>query len=294
MRIKNPFNMEGVTKQEEFNGIEFPTYFNLVGNYTNDNPKNCQLNHKLRVQYETNAENNYFNRDKDSGEFSLKLNNRIIDDYSLNLWNGLATLTIAIPKYEKIGDIVFFDAQVFDISRVEPFTNRFYVKIIEEQIKKGSSGKRKKPASDKNGNDRQKESHLNIPNIVDIRKEDWNKDDYKDFKFNELSALKVKNAGEKGGYDFFINMDNSYLKTEIKGDIKTPPAILEARFRYGMVLLGISILDFKENKKKKKSDDDELVNDDLSVYEQISLFTEAISPTLLPMISSLSSSEFGI
>ncbi|PJB08187.1 hypothetical protein CO122_02405, partial [bacterium (Candidatus Gribaldobacteria) CG_4_9_14_3_um_filter_33_9] len=103
--------------------------------------------------------------------------------------------------------------------------------------------------------------------------------------------LKVRSAGEDNGYDFFINIDNSYLKTEMKGDAKTDPVILEARYRYGMVLLGISILDFEENKHKDKKNGKTEENGP-SVYDKISMLTDAVAPTLLPMIASLGSSEF--
>lgn len=291
VRIKNPFNMEGVAKQEEFEGKEFPSYFNLVKNYDNSSPKPCHINHKFRIQYETDAENNYFNRDKDPGELVLKLNGEATRDYSLNLWNGLATLTISIPEGSKVGDILCFDTKVNDVNRTEPFSNQFCIKVVEEQEIRGSNGKRKQPPSKKEGEDRQSESYLDIPNVVDIRKDDWHKDDYKEFGFNEFSALKVRSAGEGNGYDFFINMDNSFLKTEMKGETKTDPAILEARYRYGMVLLGISILDFEESRHKEKKNGQTEENGP-SVYDKISMLTEAVAPTLLPMIASLGSSEF--
>ena len=291
VRIRNPFNTEGAVKQEEFKGREFPTYFKLVNDYTKGKPKVCHINRKFRIQYETNAENNYFNRDKDPGELTLKFSDKPTADYSLNLWNGLATLTISLPEVSKVGDILCFNVQVTDINQTEPFISTFCAQVFEEQKTGGSNGERVNPPSDKSGNDRQKESYLDIPNVIDIRREDWQKDDYKEFKFNEYSALKVRGGGEGNGYDFFINMDNSYLRTEIKGDSKTDPAILEARYRYGMVLLGISVLDFEENRQKLQKKDAPKDNG-LSVSDQISLFTEAISPTLLPMIASLGSSEF--
>lgn len=291
VRIKNPFAMEGAAKQEEYKGREFPTYFNPVKNYSKSNPKSCHINHKFRIQYETDAENNYFNRDKDPGELTLKLNGEATRDYSLNLWNGLATLTISIPEGAKVGDILCFETKVNDINKIEPFTNQFCIQVAEEQEMGGSNGTRKRPPSKKEGEDRQRESYLDIPNVVDIRKEDWHKEDYKEFGFNEFSALKIRSAGENNGYDFFINMDNSYLKTEMKGDTKTDPAILEARYRYGMVLVGISILDFEENRHKDKKNTKTEENGP-SVYDKISMLTEAIAPTLLPMIASLGSSEF--
>ena len=290
--------MEGVAKQEEFKGKEFPTYFELTKDYTKNSPKICHMDNKFRIQYETDAENNYFNRDKDPGELTLTLRGEAIEDYSLNLWNGLATLTVSIPKSAKVGNILRFDTNVFDISRVEPFASQFFIRVAKKHAKQqkpeGTNGGRKKPPSDKKGDDRQKESYLDIPNVVDIRKEDWGKEDYKGFGFNEFSALKVRSVGEGDGWDFFINVDNSYLKTEMKGSTKTDPAILEARYRYGMVLLGISILDFEKNRQKNKGRGLEPNDNGVSVYDQISLLTEAVSPTLLPMIASLGSSEFEV
>ena len=49
----------------------------------------------------------------------------------------------------------------------------------------------------------------------------------------------------------------------------------------------------KKDKKIQKRDDDNNDNGNIiSVYDQISQLTEAVSPTLLPMIDSLGSSEF--
>jgi hypothetical protein len=121
--------------------------------------------------------------------------------------------------------------------------------------------------------------------VWEIRRDEWLK-----HNFDERSALKVVDAGEDAGYDFFINMDNAYLQLEIKENTKIEPSLLEARFKYGMVLLGISLLDF-DGKNKKSDNYDSQKDEGVSIYEKISLFTKAISPTLLPMIASLGELE---
>lgn len=287
VRIKNPFNFAGVTEKGEFNGREFPTYLKLVKEYTREKPKPCHINNKrFRVQYETDAENDYFNRDKEPGELTLKINGNSIEDYSLNLWNGLATLNIGLPSDVRIGDTLCLKTEVVDISRIEPFSDEFYIKVEEQQeTNGGNNGERKKPSNDERGEDRQKPTYLDIPNAWEVRKNEWGK-----HYFNEKSALKVVDAGEQTGYDFYINMDNIYLQMEIKANVKIDPNLLEARFKYGMVLIGISLLDFEEKRKKaEKSAQQE--NDDTSIYEKISQFSIAVSPTLLPMISSLGDLE---
>lgn len=282
VRIKNPFKLTGATEQKGFKGKDFPTYFKPTKEYSKEKPKLCAANRKFRVQYETDAENDYFNRDKDPGTLNLKVADTLIQDYSLNLWNGLATLTIGIPQEAKVGDKLSFQVEVSDLTRAEPFLNEFHIRVDEPQKEtNGGNEGRKNPPRDKHGKDRQKPAYLDIPNVKEVRKEEWAK-----HHFNEGSALKVIYAGEEEGYDFYINMDNVFLQQEIKENIKAEPKLLEARFKYGMVLLGISLLEFEERKKKETKTATQK-EDEMSIYDRISLFSEAISPTLLPMISSL-------
>ncbi len=286
MRITNPFKLIGVSERPEFNGKEFPNYFKLTKEYSKEKPKICPINKRFRVQYETDARNDYFKRDKDPGELILKISEILTENYFLNLWNGLATLTIEIPQGAKIGDKLYFQSEVIDLKRIEPFIDEFCVEVDKEQNETdGKKGKRKKPPSEEPGDDRQEPTFLNIPNAFEVRRNEWDK-----HKFDEKSALKVVYAGEQEGYDFFINMDNIYLQMEIKENVKIDPKLLEARFKYGMVLLGISLLDF--DSKSKKFQKTSLQKDEsTSIYEKISLFSRAISPTLLPMIASLGDLE---
>ncbi len=284
-RIKNPFKLTGSGKQEQFKGKEFPTYFKLSKEYSKEKPKICHINRKFRIQYETNARNDYFDRDKEPGGLILKMNNVTIKDYSLNLWNGLATLTISLPHNTKINDIFCFQTEISDITKVNPFLSTFCITVYKPQ-KKGENGGgiRKPPQGDNNGKDRKRPLGISLPNIQLVRKNDWDK-----HGFQEDTALEVKHLGEDSGYLFRINMDNLYLQTEIKGNSKINPQLLEGRFKYGMVLIGISLLGFDEkNKKKNKSLPQDQDTEEVSIYDKISLFSKAISPALLPMISFLS------
>jgi hypothetical protein len=279
VRIKNPFNLTGTKEQEMFKGKEYPSYFRLVKEYPRNKPKICPVNRNYRIQFETDANNDYFNRDRNPGELKLKFNNIAIEDYALNLWNGLATLTVQLPDNSKVGDILRFQTEIIDYTRVEPIVVEFFIKVEGSQKKKeGKVGNRKKPSGDNAGKDRQDPSYLDIPNAIEVRKDKWEQ-----HSFNEKSALKVMDAGEDVGYDFFINMDNAYLQLEIKESTKIDSKLLEARFKYGMVLLGVSLLDFEEKRKTNA--------DETSIYKRIFDFSEAISPTLLPMIASLGDLE---
>jgi len=282
VRIHNPFNLEEVKTKTEFQGKRFPTYFKLSKEYPEDKPKIAPINRRFRVQFETDAENEYFNRDREAGQFSISLNDHTITDFSLNLWNGLATLTIALPDNVKIDDILHFKTKTTDNSRVEPFYNEFFVKVTTlENPSNGGHGKRKLPAGEEESEETRKvPSGLSLPNIIRLTK----KDERWSLHFKEdQDALSVKDAGE-GGYDFFINMDNKFLRTEIKYNTNIDPKLLEARFECGMVLLGISLLKYFEYDKKNRTENQ---NNELSVYELIFFVSKAISLILLPMIDSL-------
>ena len=275
VKITNPFNLTTTGQNEKpFKGKQNPTYFRLRKEFPYNKPKHCHLNQRFRVQFETDAENNYFTRDLYPGEFKLMLNDRtLVKDYVLNLWNGIANLTLALPEDCKVGDLLKYTVEVNDISRVNPFLITFYV-LVDPSIEKkeGKPGERIKPPGDKKGK-RHIPSSFDIPNMKEVRRSDWDK-----YGFDKESALKVKDTGE-GEYDFYINMDNIYLLTEIKGRFESDPKVLEAQYKFGMVLIGMSLLKELEEKEEE------------SIYERIYEVTKAISPVLLPMIATLGTLE---
>ena len=112
-----------------------------------------------------------------------------------------------------------------------------------------------------------------MPHITEIRENKWN-----DHSFNKFSALEVKDSGEEG-YDFYINMDNIYLLSEIKSQSGIEPKLLEARYKYALVLVGMSILKDYNDRKDKKNEE--------NILDKIKDFSRIVSPVLLPMIATL-------
>lgn len=274
-KITNPFNLTNSATKEIFKGKKFPTYFILKKEFTKERPKYCPINQRFRIQFETDAENAYFTRETDRGRFDLCLGNgAYITNPTLNLWNGIATLTVSLPRNGKEGDIVGYQVKVDDIRRVNPIVQNFYVLVVPS-AKKNPGGKdhRAKPSGIRGKGKREKPSRLDLPNIVPIRQDEWIK-----HQFDRETALIVKDSGEDS-YDFYINMDNCYLLTEIKGRKNVDSELLEAQYRYGMVLVGLSLLKAFEEKN--------MVSGEESVYERISKTTRAIAPILLPMITGL-------
>jgi hypothetical protein len=279
-RIKNPFKLTGAaTAVEEFNGKEYPSYFKLKKIFTEDNPKKCELDRKFRIQFETDVENNYFERDRSPGNLSIKIDDILIKKYTMNLWNGLATLNIQIPEGAGVNDNIHFLTEVTDETQIDSFLNDFWIEVIDvkDRASRKPGGRKEKPG-DNDGEDRQKETGLDIPTPIPVKKDQWNQQN----GFDRESALCVIYGGEDSGYDFFLNMDNVYLKSELRNNNKIDVKMIEARYIYGMTLIGLSLLSYDKNKKNE---------DGPSIEDSVFSLTSAISPVLLPMISALGDLE---
>ncbi|GAB4325360.1 MAG: hypothetical protein Kow0074_19010 [Candidatus Zixiibacteriota bacterium] len=280
LRLPNPLDLEGKKVASEFAGKRFPTYFCLPKKYSPEDPKPCHLNRRFRLIFETDACNDYFEREQQPGSFELLLGSECqVNDYVLNLWNGRATLTASLPGEAQVSKIYKYQVAVGDLSRVEPLTEEFCIKVLEPVTKgRDNGGERKDPADDKRGRDREGPSGLALPEVIEVRQPDWHK-----HGFTEISALRVVDSGE-GSHDFYVNLDNIHLLTEQKSANGVDPRILEARYKYGMVLIGLGILRLESDLSKY----------DLRV-EQLPRLVEfassAISPFLLPLVDGLSELE---
>jgi hypothetical protein len=197
----------------------------------------------------------------------------------MNLWNGLATLNIQIPEGAGVNDNIHFLTEVTDETQIDSFLNDFWIEVIDvkDRASRKPGGRKEKPG-DNDGEDRQKETGLDIPTPIPVKKDQWNQQN----GFDRESALCVIYGGEDSGYDFFLNMDNVYLKSELRNNNKIDVKMIEARYIYGMTLIGLSLLSYDKNKKNE---------DGPSIEDSVFSLTSAISPVLLPMISALGDLE---
>ena len=128
-----------------------------------------------------------------------------------------------------------------------------------------------------------------MPNIKKVREEDWSSEDFNEFSSTKVTAdVDTEDGQEKTVYTFTINVDNKYLKTEMK-EAKSDVSLIEAKFVYGNVLLGLALIrDNDERKQRNYSNDEETDSSQESdVYEQIEITSRAVAPFLVPMINSL-------
>jgi len=216
-----------------------------------------------------------------------------------NLHNGIATLSVQLPGQSRVGDVLHFLAVVTDPSRVDQFENRFTVRVKPKATPSGHPVGPRKPPGGERGQDREIPAGISLPKIVRVFERDWER--YNP-RFDKFTALRIKNAGacEESGhngeaktvYDFFVNLDNVYLNTEIKPAYRDPE-VTRARFMYGMVLVGLAMLQQEEmdrkarERKRAESEGNEEHEPDVNIEQRVDEFTMAVAPVLLPMIESL-------
>lgn len=302
-RITNPFKTKMVGHEDKkYEGKRFPTVFKFRNvDYGKSLQRDCHINLRARISFETNAENDYFTRDLDQGSFELMRfagdNSEPTSDFVMNLHEGVATLTVPLPQGVQVGDQLRFSAVATDESRIDPFVNDFVLRIkAETKVTSGTKSKRK-PSAEKKGNEREQETHLALPNIVEVEQENW--ENY-DPPFDKHAALRIRHAGTSGegtaasdSYDFYVNVDNIYLKSEQKGT-GTSPQYLKARFVYGLVLVGLGLLqDERTLKKLVKSvgEDNEEAVPETSIEDIVERVSRSVAPVLLPMIDALGALE---
>ncbi len=296
-RATNPFKTRKAIEEEKpFDGKRFPTYFKFKGKeYGEELQRATHKNMRSRISFETDAANDYFSRPMEAGKFTLK---RVIEDTKTdvssftgpNLHNGVATLSVKLPDDVKVGDVIAFEAVVTNSSNESEFLNRFTVLVKEESLATGGSGNRRKPPGTKDGKDREQETGILLPHIIEVFEDDW-----PEHEFDKYTAIAIKDAGDAGEsendnaptqYDFFINMDNIYLKAEMKPSGRDVP-LQKARFTYGMVLVGLGLLQQHAETNKNGNSEDGEEDNEVNIEERVALTTRALSPIILPMIDSL-------
>lgn len=302
-RASNPFKTDrGGTTNDPFRGERYPTYFRFKGKeYGTKLTRECHINLRCRMSFETDAVNEYFSRNVDRGEFHLYLvanGSRVpVNNYvGPNLQDGVATLSVQLPTNSCVGDELHFLATVGDPTRIEPFENGFTVTVKNAiEVKKSDRVKQpKKPNDNKRPGDRTAPGGIALPNIKRVTEAEW---ESQRPPFDKYTALRIKHAGVEGTedgtagtdvYDFFVNVDNLYLKTELKAG-SAPQEILRARFIYGLVLFGLGLIqdDSRMANGQEENADPAQPNGTEPVEARVDKATRAVAPVLLPMIDAL-------
>ena len=281
--LSNPFKPKSVATKQEFNGKVRPAFFRLFRRYRKPRVNERPINrHRFRVQFETDAVDDYFDRELDPGVFALHCNDTEASDYTLNLRDGVATLNVSLPDNAAVGDRLIYSARLRDYLLSSPIENEFEILVTaKDKSDSGGNGNRKSPAGDDDG-DREKPDNLTTPPHREVYKEEW-----EEFDFSEDTALDVKGTGNDV-YDFYVNMDNRHLLWELKEGLAQNKELemLKTQWTTAMILIGMAIL-----KEAAKDQDSYFAKSKLNPEQFVADFT-LTAPVILPMIHTLGG-EFG-
>jgi hypothetical protein len=280
----------------DFKGKRHPTYFKIADiPYGEVYKRNCEKERRCRIEFRTDVENDYFDRTADKGIFDLEIfessKEMSTPSYSLVLENGKAFLNMALPKEAESGDWLTIQTTVNDPTLLELFTNIIKITVLPKQTHmSGGSKPKKRHKGVGEGNDVVPHG-IKLPKVEPVHQGDkyWEK-----YKFTIDTACHViSDPIEIDGktlleHVFYMNMDNNSLRTEIKYS-KQDPRLLEAKFKYGNVLLGIAMLYQADHKNKLERNISNNGDEKQAgiVQDQIRQISEAIAPVLLPMIDQL-------
>jgi hypothetical protein len=292
-RLTSPFPSHGAGRGGggKFQGKPFPTFFRFKGKQQGEELKRgVRLGSRARVAFETDAEDAYFVRDLYPAEWSVW---RIIDGQtSTQLPNcrldgprsGIATLHLELPDEVAEGDALVLDVEVSDVSRVDPFVNHLMLDVEPPTSSPpGRDGKRSRTANTGNGI-RGTTGSLALPEVKRVREEEWRTVSFHAFTGDTALAIVRADDDDHDVFDFYVNVDNKYVRAMQK-ESKENPRLLEEKFVYSMVLVGLAlILDHHNSKRPVNGDSKNNAGADESIEQLVSRVTTTLAPVILPMV----------
>ncbi len=260
-----------------FDGKKFPTYFRLTKSPSGGLAKFCPVNLTCRVEFETDAANDYFKRTDCPGSLTVSPPN-IIEHQSL--WNGRWTAMFRVPWDAKPGDRIEVKITVEDVQtegRSSPFVSRFTLVAepeAEPRPRGNGGGRRTRP-----GNQSQAPT-LAIPELK-----------WKPFADARIS-LKVSHD-DQGNLEYFANLKNAHLTDALVRAKEEEHPLIKYWFGYGLLLCALGMQkELQEHaaakeKKPDASDREEGENADSDELKRVSLYCDGIARVIIPLIRTL-------
>jgi len=287
-----------------------PTYFHFFKKkYGERLVRSAEIDRRCRIKFQTDAQNDYFERGHMPGRYEIDVIDGPLEgadlSHSVTIHNGIANWSVNLPDDQvDVGDQLLIQCTVTDDTMLEPFVNLAHITIVprEESSTSTKKGARTSNASGgetgaggtgtsgRDGNSRAPGSTtsggITLPQITEVKRNDplWVAND-----FDDATACKVIEDGDEGqsSYTFYINVDNVYLKTEMK-ETDADVAIEKTKFIWANVLIGLALLhDAKTHASSERASNIEDNDENETVFSRIDRTTRALGPFLIPMIDHL-------
>lgn len=287
-RLSNPFGGEGTSQTDSDKKLEYlPSYFKFHKKLKEGEiySRTANINKKMRYDFETNVQDDYFKRQKDRGNHSLEItikkpsgNTLLLSKenitYRQDLNKGKWLVGVSVPEEAEKNDILMLKFKIDDDHENE-WNLYSEVKILAPAKQKIHTPKPPKPGTGSGDN---RKSGFEIPKVTWIEQSDWEQHD-----FNERSSLKIVRADTKivnnkeiETWDFFLNKDNLYLEYELKfNKKKLDEQVILNKYKLAMIFFTLSLIDYFKTKKIQ------------DIEDQVANLTSGISSVLLDVIDSV-------
>jgi hypothetical protein len=253
---------------EPYVGKEFPTYFRLSREPVGGLSKQCAKNRTCRIDFETDAANDYLSRATEPGRLTSKGAAQLL---SSTLWDGKLSMRFSPPSAASVGDVLGVSIELIDVSRDVPFASSFTMEVQSDAPPELPGGHPLPPGA----------QLLNMPNITPVRRESW-----AEYGFNEYSAMRIR-SGEDDTLDFFVNMDNLHLTNEKAKRRDRDPKLLDYWFKYGLFLLALGII-YRSREARRLRADGDSEDEHLDDRANAEAACEGLAVTVIPTIVQLS------
>jgi hypothetical protein len=292
----------------DFVGRQHPTYFRFHRKKDGETlTRDAEWGRRCRIKFDTDVVNEYFCRDEYRGRYHVEvaagpLHGTELDN-TLTLHNGVGNWSISIPDEGVAeGDELTVLCTVSDDVLPDPFVNVAKLRVITQTRPNGGGGGRTNGTGTGqrgHGGDGRSgsggtqgvdgppdEAGLQMPEIIEVHEAEWKQHD-----FDERSACKiiedaaVDGDEDKSVYTFYINVDNLFLRTDMK-NAADDVAVKKTKFVFGNVLVGLALIhDYRNRPARRGNTDTE--NEEQTVESVVAGTTRALAPFLVPMIDYL-------
>lgn len=271
----------GPTEPRPFVGQRFPTYFRLSQG-GESLMKSCPINRTVRVEFVTDAANDYFDRDNSPGSFDVRPDGALAHE---SLWNGTWRVWLKIPPSTRVGETVNVRFAISDVDREgkgqEPFGATVRVVAAEEDTTVRPPGPTPPPPGP--GPKKKQQPELGLPEVVEIRKDDWS--DYSP-PFDTLEAMRVIRNPERDGHLYVLNLDNTYLLTDLRTLSENDKALATYWFKWGLLLCALGTMKHLERLKESRNGSDQSTSE-LDPLDATNLVLGGVSGVIVPAIRNL-------
>jgi hypothetical protein len=266
----------GPGAETPFTGKRFPTYFRLMKSPSGGLVKSCPVNLTCRVEFETDAANDYFKRTDSPGSVVVAPAN-IVEHQSL--WNGRWTALFRVPWDAKPGDRIEVKVTIEDVqtqARNSPFVSRFTL-VAEPEAEPRRRGPGNGGGRSRYGT-RSQAPTLAIPDLK-----------WKAYEDSRISLL-IRNNPEGDQLEYFANEKNAYLIDALVRAKEEERQLVKFWFGYGLLLCALGMLKEQQERAEAKKgtpdngEDEDTQSDDL---KRVSAYCDGIARVIIPMIRTL-------